>query len=141
MTSTETLLARLEAVKETGPGRWVAKCPAHEDRSPSLSIRELPDGKLLLHDFGGCSAVDVVQAVGLEMQDLFPDGGREYRPGRKHPPRVPAADLLLLADQEALVLAVLAAQFLDQRTLSESDWERLAKCTARLGRLADEVRR
>jgi len=37
-----------------GPGRWVASCPAHEELSPSLSIRELEDGRVLLHDFAGC---------------------------------------------------------------------------------------
>jgi hypothetical protein len=41
------LLDHLERVKQTGPGRWIARCPAHEDRSPSLSVRELEDGRLL----------------------------------------------------------------------------------------------
>lgn len=136
-----SLLARLEGVRETGPGRWIAKCPAHEDRSPSLSIRELPDGKLLLHDFGGCAPGDVLAAVGLSLADLFPDGGRDYRPGRKHPPRVPAVDCLALASHETMVAAIIAADFRDQKAISEPDWRRLAQAAARLGNLADEVRR
>ena len=35
-----TILDRLDGVRPTGDGRWIARCPAHDDRSPSLSIRE-----------------------------------------------------------------------------------------------------
>jgi hypothetical protein len=40
------LLDRLQGVKRTGPSRWIARCPAHEDRRPSLAVRELDDGRL-----------------------------------------------------------------------------------------------
>jgi hypothetical protein len=47
-------------------------CPAHEGTSrSSLSIKETDDGRVLLHCFAGCSALDVVHAVGLELSDLF----------------------------------------------------------------------
>lgn len=137
----DVLLPRLAGVRQTAPDRWIARCPAHDDRGPSLSVRELPDGKLLLHDFAGCSAADVLAAVGLELHQLFPDGGRDYRPGQKHRPRVPAGDLLLLASREVQIAAILAADFLDRRSIEESDWQRLATCAARLGKLADEVHR
>lgn len=68
----EALLSRLQGVRQTGPGRWLARCPAHEDRTPSLSIRETEGGTILLRCFAGCGAVEVVQAVGLELRDLFP---------------------------------------------------------------------
>lgn len=58
--SAGALLARLDAVKPTGPGRWLARCPAHEDRSPSLSIRELDDGRTFVHCFAGCYALEVL---------------------------------------------------------------------------------
>jgi hypothetical protein len=69
----ETLITKLSGVKATGKGRWMACCPAHEDGSPSLSIREMDDGRVLIYDFGGCSALEVLGAVGLEMTDLFAD--------------------------------------------------------------------
>ena len=50
----------------------MARCPAHEDRSPSLSIREDAD-KVLLHCFSGCDPEDVLAAVGLTWRDLYPD--------------------------------------------------------------------
>ncbi len=65
----ERLLARLEAVRRTGPDRWLARCPAHEDRRPSLSIREGDDGRVLIYDFAGCGAADVVAALGLDLAD------------------------------------------------------------------------
>lgn len=141
MSVADRLLSRLERVRETAPGRWVAKCPAHQDRGPSLSIRELDDGRLLIHDFAGCSPVDVLAAVGLNLAALFPDDGRKHRATPKHRPRVPAADLLLLASREVTMATILAADFLSRRSIEEADWQRLAQCAARLGKLADEVRR
>ena len=66
------LLDRLEKVRKTGPGRWIACCPAHDDHSPSLALRELDDGRVLVHCFAGCSAHEIVSAVGLDLSDLFP---------------------------------------------------------------------
>lgn len=70
----EILLARLDGVKAQGAAKWIAKCPAHEDKTPSLSLAELKSGMILLHCHAGCSALDVVQSVGLELADLYPDG-------------------------------------------------------------------
>lgn len=51
----------LEA-RQVGPGKWMARCPAHEDRTPSLSIRE-GDIAPLVHCFGGCDRANVIQAL------------------------------------------------------------------------------
>lgn len=67
----QTLLGRLEGVRKSGKG-WVARCPAHADRTASLSLAEGDDGRVLLHCFAGCGAADVVHAVGLTLVDLFP---------------------------------------------------------------------
>lgn len=66
----ETFIARLDRVRTSGKG-WTARCPAHEDRTASLSITAGDDGRVLLHCFAGCSAADVVAAAGLEIGDLF----------------------------------------------------------------------
>jgi hypothetical protein len=71
MSAIDKVLDRLQAVKRTGEGRWMARCPAHPDKTPSLSIREMPDGRVLLYDFGGCGNGDVLSAMGLRMSDLF----------------------------------------------------------------------
>ena len=71
------LLARLECVRRSGHA-WVARCPAHPDRNPSLSIREA-DGKLLLHCHAGCTTEAVCAALGIEMRELFNDFGTAPR--------------------------------------------------------------
>jgi len=50
---------------------WTCRCPAHEDRNPSLSINAGSDGSVLVHCHAGCSVESVVEAVGLGMKDLF----------------------------------------------------------------------
>lgn len=65
------LLERLENVKPAGQG-YRACCPAHESKSRNtLTIKQTDDGRVLLHDFGGCSALEIVHALGLELADLF----------------------------------------------------------------------
>ncbi len=63
------LLSKLEGVKPVRGG-WTARCPAHEDKNPSLSISE-SGGKILLKCFAGCATSAIVSAVGLSMADLF----------------------------------------------------------------------
>ena len=73
MSKAELLISMLESCRQSGPGKWIARCPAHDDKSPSLSIMDGDDGKALLHCFAGCESSDVVAAIGLSMSDLFPD--------------------------------------------------------------------
>ena len=49
-----------------GATRFSSQCPAHEDRSPSLSITELGDGRILLYCFAGCETEEILRAVGWE---------------------------------------------------------------------------
>jgi hypothetical protein len=67
----DDLLPRLEGV-QTATGGAVARCPAHPDRNPSLSIREAED-RLLVKCHGGCETPDVMASLGLRMNDLFYD--------------------------------------------------------------------
>ena len=66
------ILAQMTKVRQRQPGQYSACCPAHDDKSPSLSVRETPDGAVLLYCFSGCPVSEVVNALGLEMSDLFP---------------------------------------------------------------------
>jgi len=78
----EELFGRLQGVRRNGNG-WLARCPAHEDRNPSLSIHER-DGKILLHCFAACSTEVVCQALGIKMTGLF----SEQRKGRNPEPQI-----------------------------------------------------
>ena len=70
----EKILSRLDGVKKRGPQGYMAKCPAHNDKTPSLALTELSDGRILIKCFAECSPVSILAAVGLELGDLFPDG-------------------------------------------------------------------
>jgi AAA domain-containing protein len=66
----ENLVQRLNA-RRSGKG-WIAKCPAHDDHKPSLTIDEGADGRALVKCHAGCSTDDVIAALGLTRRDLFP---------------------------------------------------------------------
>ena len=66
------LLARFNSCKKISSG-YKAKCPAHDDRTPSLSINEAADGKILLTCHAGCDTESILASVGLSMKDLFPE--------------------------------------------------------------------
>ena len=68
----EAFLARLEGVRSRGPGKASALCPAHQDRSPSLSVAEGRKG-ILLRCFAECDKPAIVAAMSLTMADLFFD--------------------------------------------------------------------
>lgn len=64
------LLTHLSGVRSAGRG-WIARCPSHEDGSPSLSIAQGHNGKVLLKCHAGCPTEDVLNAMGLRWSDLF----------------------------------------------------------------------
>ena len=138
---TASLLDRLQRVKQAAPGRWIARCPAHQDRSPSLSIRELDDGRTLLKCFGGCGAIDVLDSLGLTWDALFPQREKKADPrsfSQSHS-RIPARDLLEIISMETSVVAIVAADLLANKTISEIDWKRLAQAASRIGHARDMV--
>lgn len=75
----EKIISRLDKVKSAGANKWIACCPAHLDKTPSLSISETSDGVLLVKCWAGCSANDIVQSIGLQLRDLFPGSNRKCR--------------------------------------------------------------
>lgn len=130
--SADKLLSRLDRVRERGRGQWSARCPAHDDRSPSLSVRELDDGRLLVHCFGGCDVTAVVGAVGLDLADLFPERDRPAAKAERRP--WAAVQLLDLAAYEATIVVLITADMLAGR---EADRARLLEAVRRLGDVAE----
>lgn len=79
---------QLEAIRPAGEG-WTARCPAHPDRNPSLSVTPHPDGKVLIHCHTGCTPDAILQAVGLTWTDLSPiDRDDERETWTPHGPAV-----------------------------------------------------
>ena len=125
----ETLIGRLDAVRTTGPGRWLARCPAHEDRHPSLAIRALEDGRTLLHCFAGCPVNSVVSALGLRLSDLFPPWPSDH-PAERRP--WPAEDVLRAMAHEALIAAIAIENVARGEVLSTADRNRALLAAERL---------
>ena len=128
--SADRLLELLDGVRQTGQGRWIAQCPAHEDRHASLSVRELDDGRVLLHCFAGCDVYSVLSAVALDMAALYPE--REIQHGKPERRPFPAADVLRCVGFEALVVAVAAGRLGNGHALSDEDKARLLVAASRI---------
>ncbi len=83
-TPIELVLSRIPDAKKSGKG-WTARCPAHDDRHPSLTITEGDDGRALLRCHAGCTVDAICAAIGLSMADLFPansDGRSKRQPDK-----------------------------------------------------------
>jgi hypothetical protein len=141
--SADVLLSRLARARRTGPGRWVACCPAHgSGTNTALAIRELPDGRVLLHDFGGCCVEEVLTEIGLTIADLFPErlsaveagGDRRYRSGGH---RVPAGDVLIATSRDTLIAATVARGIADVGEASDSEVQLLFAVAGRLAAAAE----
>ena len=142
MSAAAKVLDRLDGVRQSGPGRWLARCPAHKDRSPSLSIRELDDGRVLLHDFGGCDTEAVLDALGLELQALFPEPLPVVRQGMGYQPthsRISARDLLEVLDHEITVAVFILNDIITHRKAGTDQVDRLNQAAARIGAARDMV--
>ncbi len=129
--SADILLQHLDKVKRTGQGKWMACCPSHTDKSPSLAIRELDDGRVLVHCFSGCDTASVLSAVGLTFDALFPPKtDQHFVKGERRP--FPAADILRAVAFEAMLVAVAAANILSGMPFTQADRDRLFIAASRI---------
>lgn len=118
----DTVLQHLSKVKKTSKG-YQAKCPAHDDQSPSLSIREGDDGRVLLHCHAGCTASAVVASIGLNLSDLYP---RTNTPRRPPPaPGVSRTELHQAVGFERTILYFANSDLSRGKTLNATD---IARC-------------
>jgi len=124
----ENILSRLERVKGRN-GAYTACCPAHSDKSPSLAIRELDDGRILIKCFADCSVQDILGAIGMDMNDLFPNVNKDLHQVKR---KYYASDLLRVIEFEAWVVSVAAYTMAQGLPLSEEDRGRMKKAQARI---------
>lgn len=127
----QKLLPLLDGVKQSGSSRWVARCPAHNDSHPSLSIRELDDGRVLLHCFGGCATSEVLAVVGLEIGNLFPPKAIDHLCPSERFAFSPLEALKALRD-DAIVVCAAARMLSRNEPLLASDIERLLASAERI---------
>jgi hypothetical protein len=125
----EKLTSRLDGVKCTGRDRYTAKCPAHPDKSPSLTVAE-KESHVIFHCFAGCEPADVLAAVGLTFSDLYPE-----RPAYNKGSRTAAFnpyDVLKCLARESGIVTLAAAQVSTGHPLTTADADRVALAHERL---------
>jgi hypothetical protein len=133
----ERLTARLDLVRKAGAGRWTARCPAHEDRGPSLSVRELDDGRVLIHCFAGCATADVVAAAGLSLSDLFPEREKFSPDSKPMRPNHYAREALRVLNVEALIVAIAAENVAQGVVLDAADRARVIEAANKIRRAVE----
>lgn len=135
--SADPLLHRLDGVQKAGNG-WRARCPACDGRSRKLSIAE-SDGRVLLHCFGGCTAADVLAAVGLGWKDIMPPRSwplsrEEQRRARRAIQQTGWAAALAILSLESKIVALAARDIHQLGGLQSSrDLDRLEQAVERIG--------
>ena len=114
----QNILEQLEKVKRVGDSQWLACCPSHDDRTPSLAIKDTDD-KILLRCWAGCSTESIVPSLGMKMGDLFHTSlsPQEART-RRHSSTI--AD----AEHERLILAIASSDRKRGKRLSPADLQR-----------------
>lgn len=115
----ENLLSRMDKCRSAGAGKWMACCPAHDDRTPSLSIKQLECGKILLHCFAGCGADEIRIALNMDWSDLCSE---DWTPVNR--PREPALD--------AAIVIIARDNISRGIELNDADMQRYKKAVRRL---------
>ncbi len=144
-TAINRLLSRLDCVRETSTGQYMARCPAHDDKSPSLSVRDLGD-RVLVHCFAYCSPVDELDAVGLTLADLFAGDDQhvdDHNRGHRRVGALPirdrwdAAALLRELSDESVVVLIAGTDMLQNKPLPPDDYKRLRVAVDRIARIVE----
>lgn len=134
----EDILPRLSKVKQTSRGNWLARCPAHDDKSPSLTIHAADDGRVLCKCWAGCSFAEIAEATGLGWEPWFPPKqASDFKPPIRRP--YPAADVLEAVAGEIILAAVIVSDVAQGKEPSPEERDLLLVAASRMaeaGRLA-----
>jgi hypothetical protein len=138
--SVETFLSALDKVKRNGKGQWVACCPSHQDKSPSMTIAETDDGRVLVHCFAGCSVEEILGAVGMEFDVLYPPKPERHEPFKPMAKPFMAYSVIEVLAFEALIVVTAARLIANGETLDSNDYQRLLLAAERMQGVVNHVR-
>lgn len=141
MTDINNLLNRLDGVKSTGNGKWLAKCPAHEDRNASFGIKLTDEGSILLNCFAGCDKETILGSLGLTFSDLFPPKPErfDYTRSKPRPPKFSAHEIVKLAVFESTLIVLAIGQLMTTGKISPTDLVRVNTAIDTLSEIEKEV--
>jgi len=120
----DKFLHLLDKVKSTGDDSWIACCPCHDDKTPSMSIKETLNDSgepcLLMHCFS-CHAtgVDVAEALGFKATDLFAEKLNYDHTKKQKRKYFPAKTVFKCLARDALFVEICAREMQKGFTLNE----------------------
>lgn len=118
----QTILNRLDKVRNTGTDKWRTPCPVHNGKGYNMSIKECADGTVLAHCFVcGADGPALCESLGLPVSEIFPPDNDYVRPA-----------VTKKMQQEALEDEFVISIASQQRKLTLEDKRRLRLAKARL---------
>jgi hypothetical protein len=142
--SASALVERLVSARQCGPARWRARCPAHDGHSGNtLSIAETSDGTVLVKCFAGCTALEIVAAVGLDLTDLFPRvewqaTGSHHAPPRRVRPDWPA--VIAACERDLILIKIVLNDLAEGQPVNDADAVACQAAATRVIALLHEAR-
>lgn len=131
-------LENLHKFKALGGGKYHACCPSHDDKGPSLAIREVDDGRILLHCFAGCSVEAILSAAGMTFAEIMPqEVGHIIRPMKAG---FPASQGIQSLWMEAMIVSDCARQLHAGKRLSKPDRDRLRQSIDKINEVSNLCR-
>lgn len=130
--SLEILLSRLHKVRKSSNNSWMACCPSHDDKTPSLSIKDSGNGKLLLNCLAGCGKEDILGTLGMEWADIMPPNQPKEHFVKPTKQRVYATDALRAIRFESQIVCLAAYELRNGVVPTEADKQRLELAMERI---------
>ena len=124
----QEILSRLDGVRDCGNGGFIAKCPSHDDKSPSMTVK-LDGDRVLIHCFAGCEPTEIVHALGMHWTDFF-EGSIPQERTKRH--RWPASLLLTALAEDTRWMMYATHQMYRGETLKPEELKRLEQIHVRL---------
>ena len=112
-----------DGVRETGNGQYSCRCPAHEDKSASLGIKEGDGDRILLNCFAGCDVKTILESAGLEWKDIM----NEERLFQTEKLGFNPYAVLKAIRDEVLIIGLASADIRKGKALNDTEQDRLMK--------------
>lgn len=129
--SVDNLLSRLNKVRRLADGQYMACCPSHADRSASLSIRDIGDGRILINCFAGCDTYGILRNLGLDWDDVLPEKSVEHR-AKKIDQVIYATEALKVIQFEARIIMVCAYDMTKGNVPTSEEMQRVETAMKRI---------
>lgn len=127
------IISHLHKVKRISDGRYIALCPCHNDKKPSLNVAITPEGVVLIKCFAcGATGLDVCEALGVKPSSLFPPNDNPSSYEIKKRQGFSAWQMLHAIEKDALVVLIAARMLLSGEILPEYDVTYLGEVVVRI---------